>query len=71
MVVWRCVLVPAPLELGVPTKARLESSIKKFNPYLVYDYLFQATTSCSASTAITHYNIAFSPYLQKWRNIWI
>ena len=29
-----CYRIPAPLVLGVPTKTRLESSIKKWNPHL-------------------------------------
>ena len=33
----RCVLLPAPLVPGVPTKPRLESSIKKFKPHFIYD----------------------------------
>ena len=34
---FECILVP-----GVPTKTRLESSVKKFKPILVYNWGFQA-----------------------------
>ena len=33
-----CVLRPAPLVPGVPTKTRLESSIKKFKPHVIFRY---------------------------------
>ena len=32
-----CYRIPAPLVLVVPTKTRLESSTKKFNPHFMYD----------------------------------
>ena len=41
----RCVLlyrIPAPLVPGIPTKTRLESSIKKFKPYVIYNWCFRA-----------------------------
>ena len=61
-----CYRIPAPLVLGVPTKTRLESSMKKFKPLRVYFVIaFQATatpatptitaaaTSATATAAIT------------------
>ena len=37
-----CHRMPAPKVPGVPTKTRLESSIKKFKPYFIYVCFFQA-----------------------------
>ena len=38
--------IPVPLVPGVPTKTRLESRMKKFNPHLIY---------ATAFSGINHY----------------
>ena len=43
--------VPAPLVPGVPTKTRLESNIKKFNPHFIYDTAVQARALVASNGA--------------------
>ena len=55
--------IPAPLGLGVPTKTRLESSVKTFKPHFIYDCRI-----CDRALYTAHEYTPFGPAIFRVAN---